>query len=284
MTDSSLVKLSKTDIRNAAMQFDPSLPMARADIRFLVRYYYAIQEDRKRSYSQLREATKRKESNCLLAYLALQHEQSEDYVRQTLDEYSNNSEVGRWMRQIYGIGPVIAAGILAHVDIEKAPTAGHIESFAGYNPNMVWEKGEKRPYNASLKTLFYHAGMSFVKFSGRDECVYGKWYLAKKDEYQKNNEEGKYKEQALSDMKHKYKDKSTVAYKTCMTGKLPEAQIIARARRWTIKLFISHLHEFWYNNHFGEKPAMPYAISILGHAHHIKFGDYPAAYGLNKAA
>ena len=90
------------------------------------------------------------------------------------------------------------------------------------------------------------------------------------------NANGDYKEQTAYDLAHKYKDKSTVAYKACQAGMLLQAQILARARRWTIKLFVSHLHEYWYSMHYGEPPAKPYAIAILGHAHHIHFGDYPA--------
>jgi hypothetical protein len=39
---------------------------------------------------------------------------------------------------IKGIGPVIAAGLLANIDITKAPTAGHIWRFAGLDPSSKW--------------------------------------------------------------------------------------------------------------------------------------------------
>ena len=37
-----------------------------------------------------------------------------------------------------GIGPVIAAGLLANIDIKQAPTVGHIWRFAGLDPTNKW--------------------------------------------------------------------------------------------------------------------------------------------------
>jgi hypothetical protein len=43
--------------------------------------------------------------------------------------------------------------LLARIDIVKAPTAGHIWRYAGLDPTVRWNKGEKRPWNAGLKVL-----------------------------------------------------------------------------------------------------------------------------------
>ena len=275
-TESDVKKLGIRDIRRAMLEFDPASEEAKTDIRFLVRYYYAIQEDRKRTGSQLREAYKRKERNDLLMYLHQQNSEIESSIKRALETYTEGHPICQWLKNIYGIGPIISAGIVSHIDITRAPTSGHIESFAGYNPNMIWEEGKKRPYNAFLKVIFFHAGTCFARLHKRDDCVYGKWFLVKLQEYRQRNDAGEYAEEAKRGLR-KY-GKETVAYKTCLTGKLPAAQIVARARRWTIKLFISHLHEYWYTHHYKEAPAKPYAISILGHAHHIRFGEYPKNY------
>ena len=55
----------------------------------------------------------------------------------------------RWARSIYGIWPVLAAGLLAHIDIEQAPTVGHIWSFAGLDPTKKWQPKTTRPWNAA---------------------------------------------------------------------------------------------------------------------------------------
>ena len=57
--------------------------------------------------------------------------------------------------------------ILAHVNPEKTTTAGKLWAFAGLNPEVKWEAGQKRPWNARLKMLLvYKAGESFIKQSG----------------------------------------------------------------------------------------------------------------------
>lgn len=116
---------------------------------------------------------------------------------------------------IIGIGPVISAGLLAHIDLEpwrcqrirkespfydpklkkactsKEPcgaecqtqvvaTAGPIWRFAGLDPTVVWREKEKRPWNGALKRLCWIIGESFMKQSGHEHDFYGKLYLHRK--------------------------------------------------------------------------------------------------------
>jgi hypothetical protein len=50
---------------------------------------------------------------------------------------------------------------------------------------------------------------------------------------------------------------------------LPPAHVHARARRWVVKLFLSHFHAEWFQKHYGKPAPLPYAIDILKHAHLI---------------
>ena len=59
----------------------------------------------------------------------------------------------------------------------------------------------------------------------------------------------------------------TEAHKSYVEGKLPKGHIHARAKRYAVKLFLSHLHGFWYQHHFGVEPPLPYPIAHLGHVH-----------------
>ncbi len=238
------------------------------EVRYLVDSYYMMQNDRKRANNQLRAMQEIAEPNSVVRWLAEQSEILEQQLKRALDKYTQDHIMGSWMRGIYGIGPVISAGILAHVDIEKAPTAGHIWSFAGLVPGVKWEKGQKRPWNARLKTVFWHAGQSFMKFSNVPECYYGQLYKERKAFEIARNESGGNKEAAALVIS-KY-NKTTDAYKHLLEGKLPPAQIDARARRWAVKLFISHLQNEWYRRHFKQEPPRPYAIEFLGHAHMIE--------------
>lgn len=237
------------------------------EARFLVDSFYTMQENRKRSDNQVRSMSA--EPHSVIAWLAEQSDSLENQIKRALDKYSDGKPIGQWMKSIYGIGPVIAAGLLAHIDIKKAPTAGHIYNFCGYNPDVTWEKGQKRPWNAGFKTLCWKVGQSFMKFSNEDDCFYGKIYKERKKYEIDRNESGGNKEKAAEILTKKKFNKSTDAFKHLSGGKLPPAQIDARARRYAVKMFLSHLQQVWWFLENGEMPPKPYAINKLGHAHYV---------------
>jgi len=251
--------------------------MSDDEARYLVDAYYIMQEDRKRAHNQVRAATDQSDDanvaseNLIIQWLAAQSSTMETQIRRALDAYTAIHPMGSWMRGIVGIGPVISAGMLSHIKIDRAPTVGHIWRYAGLDPTQKWEKGQKRPWNATLKTLCWKAGQSFMKFSNHDDCHYGKWYKQRKAYEIARNESGANADLAAS-LVTKFA-KTTDAYKHLSSGVLPPAQIDARARRWAVKLFLSHLHGEWYRRHFGTEPPLPYPIAILGHAHMIHAGE-----------
>ena len=67
---------------------------------------------------------------CLIRVPAL----DEISIKKALDVFSDTKPEGLWAKSVVGIGPVLAAGLMAHIDIEHCPTVGHIWSFAGLNP------------------------------------------------------------------------------------------------------------------------------------------------------
>lgn len=247
-----------------------ALSLGDNEARFLVDSYYTIQDDRKRSKSQLTALEKAGEPNSVIQWFYDQNETLEEQIKLALDLYTESHPMGSYMRSIFGIGPVISAGLLAHIDITKAPTAGHIWQYAGIagDNQRPWLKGQKRPFNAKLKTLLWKAGQSFMKFSNNEKCYYGHVYRARKEYEIANNESGKLAAQAAEGLTKV--GKNTEAYKYYSIGKLPPGRIDARARRYAVKLFISHLHGEWYRNHYKTEPPMPYPIAMLeNHTHFI---------------
>lgn len=262
--------MEMTADRESVLRMARDIAKAAADLtdqeaRYLVDAYYMMQEDRKRSDGQVRALGETGEPNAVLAWLAEQSGILERQIARALDKYTQAHAMGSWMREVYGIGPIISAGLLAHIDIARAPTVGHIWRFAGLDPSVKWEKGKKRPWNAGLKTLCWKAGQSFMKFSGAEECVYGRIYRERKDYELKRNESGANAELAKS-LAEKF-SKSTQSREHLEGGKLPPAQIDARARRYAVKQFLSDMHGEWYRRHFGKEPPLPYPIAILKHAH-----------------
>jgi len=259
-----ILKLSR-DLKNAAVTLGDD------EARFLVDAYYQMQSNRITADSQIRSVEKSEtpEPHAVLSWLSDQNTTLENQIKGALDRYSQAHIVGGWLRNIDGIGPVISAGLLAHIDITRAPTVGHIWSFAGLNPMAVWEKGTKRPWNATLKTLCWKVGESFVKVCNKDTAYYGHVYKQRKEAETARNEAGLYAEQAKAVLEKKKIGKTTDAYAAYSIGKLPPAHIHARAKRYAVKLFLAHLHEVWFTKHFGEAPPKPYPIAILGHAHYL---------------
>jgi len=314
-----IVKLTK-DLRQAAVT------LSQHEARYLVDMYYTVQAQRIRSAAQVREATDQGEPNQMLQWAFDNFKITENGVRSALLVYAQSKVVGDWMLSIHGIGPVLAAGFLAHIDIKKAPTVGHIWSFAGLNPGVQWigkagalslatkvlGKGKlkitrehieacaeevgrnpdnlenlaktktgnitrasltaalaKRPWNDELKTLCWKTGQCFMKLRGnKEKDVYGKVYEARKTfEIERNDSGGNAEAAQLLLETKKYKQNETREH--LEAGHLPPGQIDARARRYAVKLFLAHLHHVMYEDHYGEAPPKPYALSHLDHAHFI---------------
>lgn len=263
MTDYEPVARLTRDIVSAAKTLSDD------EARFLVDAYYKMQEDRIRAHAQVRALAQSEEPNDVLRWLAAQSETLEGQVKRALARYTENSELGRWALSVKGIGPVLTAGLLAHIDIRKAPTVGHIWRFAGLDPTKRWEKGQKRPWNAALKTLCWKIGESFVKVSGDEEAFYGRIYRERKAYEQERNEKGLLREQAADMLIRKNFGKDTEARKHYEAGRLPPGHVHARAKRYAVKLFLAHYHEVGYKLTFGTAPPLPYPIAHLGHAHKI---------------
>jgi hypothetical protein len=241
------------------------------EVRYLVDAYYTMQDARMRSGAQVKAMEEGEEPHNVLDWLFSQNNMLEGQIKRALDKWTDSQPLGVWCKSICGIGPVITAGLMSHIDITKAPTAGHIWRFAGLDPTVKWEKKTKRPYNATLKTLTtFKLGESFVKVQNNEKDVYGKLFAERKAIEQAKNDAGEFKEQAEAVLATKKIDKKTDAYKAYSVGKLPPAHIHARARRWAVKIFLSHYHQVAYKMHFGVEPPAIFAIAILGHAHELK--------------
>jgi len=260
-----------------------------------------MQKVRIRTGNQISAMDKSGEPHQMTDWFHGNNEKLEMNIKLALDKYSAAQVPGQWARSIVGIGPVIAAGLLAHIDTEpwtcmvaskevdhcseatphpngicgRKPltTAGKIWRFAGMDPTVTWEKGQKRPWNATLKTLCWKIGESFVKVSNIEKDVYGKVYKQRKEWEAAKNENYDYAEQAAAGAKRV--GKSTDAYKSYSIGKLPDGHLHARAKRYAVKLFLSHYHHVLFESTFGKLPPKPYIIEHGGHVDFIAPPNWP---------
>lgn len=240
------------------------------EARYLVDTYYQLQDFRKATSNQTRalSTAENPEPHATVGFFAGQFDVLERQVARALDAYSAAQPMGQWARAHVGIGPVIAAGLLAHIDIERANTAGAIWRFAGLDPTVRWEKGQRRPWNASLKVLCWKIGDSFVKQQGREGCFYGHLYVERKVFEVARDEQGGNAATAAATLEQRtIRDKALK--ETYESGHLPAGRLDLRARRWAVKLFLAHYFEEAYRLHHGTEPPLPYAIAHMDHAHRI---------------
>lgn len=284
----------RADLRNAAKL------LTHEEARYLVDLYYQMQEFRKGAGNEIGALNRAGETeSAVLKWVFAEAEEIEKEIKRALDRYTDAQPMGQWAKGVIGIGPVIAAGLLANIDFkpwrcrqegehckEKEPhegcsrrelaSVGSIWRFAGLDPSVKWNKGQIRPWNARLKTLCWKIGESFVKVSGNKESLYGGLYVQRKAYETKNNEASEYKSQAAAILTAKSIGKSTEAYKAYSQGKLPLAQIHERAKRWAVKVFLCHYFEEGCRKVLGKEPPIIYSIAMLGHVHKIDPESVPA--------
>lgn len=243
------------------------------EARFLVDSFYVMQKQRIRLNNQLKKAYAGGDDQpCkVLAWFFRNAELMENQVERALGEYSRSCYMGRWASSHVGIAGILSACLLAHIDMAKATTPGHITSFAGLDPRREWKKGQKRPWNAALKTCCWKIGQSFIKVQNKDEAVYGKLYKARLEKEKAKNEKKEYADQAARKLEKFNIAKNTTAYAHYSKGLLPPAHINQRAARWAVKIFLSHWWEAAYEFYHQEKPPFePYPLAHLGHVHKIE--------------
>ena len=319
--------------------FDPA-NMSRDETRPLVSSFYAIQAQRIAVAGRARGLSKNGTPTAMLDFAMNGFLNTEENIKKLLAVYSNEQGIGRWAESIPFIGPIISAGLIGHIDIEKAHTAGAIWRFGGYDPTMSWlgkakatelvnevitarsgnteatdeqiveiatkanlkaenlnrmalslvepkegvvptvtkanliKVASRRPWNADLKVIYWKIGESFkinskrlvTKAKGPD--VYGKMYVDKKLAYIQKNENGGFRETA--EKRASEVGRSTDAYAAYSQGMLPPGHLDAMARRYAVKMFLSHWHHVYYEMHHGTPPPKPFVNDHLGHKEYVK--------------
>lgn len=284
--------------------------LGRDEARYLVDMYYSVQDFRIQAGGQVRASEDAEQPSNVLEWVYYSNRRIEDSIKKSLDEFSSNYAIGNWCRSIIGIGEVLTAGLMAHIDIRNCLTAGQIWKFSGLDPTCVWEKKTKRPWNAKLKVLCWKIGESFKMFQNHDDEFYGSILKDRKTLEMERNRNGMFELQAKLKLETVKIKKTTGAYKWysgCLSAKhaeeyylidasereafanknagspgsgihmLPPDHIASRARRYAVKMFLSHLHTVMYWDYFGSAPPAPYIFehSDGNHRHYIHPPNFP---------
>ena len=261
----------KKDLREAAKG------LTTEEARYLVDLYYQLQGFRIAAGNQTREEKNGDgpppEPNSLLRYLFEAMQVLETVIPRAMDVYTDQYEMTVWAKTQYGIGPIIAAGLYAHIDVTRAVTAGAVWRFAGLDPTSVWQKGERRPWNARLKVLCWKIGQSFWKFHNRPACVYGH-LAAERKVYEEARNVGGGNAQCAAETLQKRRITDPPTRAIYEAGKLPQGRLQRRAERYATKLFLAH---YWQvgRESLGLPVPRPYVLDHGGHTHFIAPPGWP---------
>ena len=379
-------KMLKKDLREAAKN------LGIHEARYLVDLYYTAQKFRMATDSQKRAAEGYNEPTTFLSNVFSQFSTIEHNIQLSLDVYTDNHPIGKRVRTVKGMGPVMTAGLIANLKIalprkayiaEGASTelvpvhsVGAWWRYCGLDPTLKWTgredtsmllkevnseyegktddlgklsvichrlnrrlgdvlyytkhitsvftseeafelcsvirgdkvKGKaefhadnifkellpdpaepyritmedtflswdairkflcKRPYNANLKRLCWLIGESFVKVKNREGAMYGKIYAETRAKYDVMNDNLHYQEEAARRLKANRTKMDKSLAKLYESGKLPDKALHERAKRVAVKMFLSHMHQVWFEHEFGRTPPEPYPIAILGHKDYV---------------
>jgi hypothetical protein len=252
------------DLREAAKSLTAN------EAAILVKTYYSVQEARIKNSNQGKALTKAELPHNLADWLTGNFDKLETYTAKLLDHYSAEHPAGAWARRQMGIGPVIAAALIANIDCNIAHTAGAVWRFCGLVPGQKKTKGQKIDWSPDMKRIAYFIGESFCKVSGKEKAYYGQVYKKRKELETRKNENLDYADQAkvLFDS-GKFKD-TKEAQGHLAVGRLPPFLIDKRAKRYAAKLFLAHFFEVLYEHTHNRKPPLPYPIAHLGHVHRLE--------------
>lgn len=131
--------------------------------------------------------------------------------------------------------------------------------------------GALRPFNADLKVICWRIGDSFVKVHNKPDAYYGVVYKRRKIWETERNERRVYAETARQTLETRnIRDPKT--RKTYEDGRLPDGRIELRARRYAVKLLLSHFHQILWEHHYDTPCPLPYPIAYL---HHVDYLEPP---------
>lgn len=194
----------------------------------------------------------------------------ETIVKRPLSSYTDTSIAAKWASSQLGIGPVFSAGLMSYIDVEKAHSPGAVWRYAGLDPSYTG----KNSFNSELKSICWKIGSSFAKHSSKPNCFYGKLYLQDKERRTAKNNEGLYADKAkeiLSNLPYKYRSDQQLLEQ----GKLSDEQIDAQARRFAVKIFLSHYYAIAYQEQYDQPAVRPSHITINGKKEFIKIPNNP---------
>jgi hypothetical protein len=281
--------------------------------RWVCNLYYDLQQQRIATANRADAAAVFEQPNKLLDWFSDMNLFQETMLKPVMGEFAARFRVGQWLQAHMGIGPVLSMALLTFLDVRHTHGyEAAFFRYCGLNPKENWDpkSGQPRPYNSRLKAIcLEHLGNSFIKFSGRDDCYYGHMYHPKMwDEWRRNYtgelaaqaeaelgrlkavhssarswKSGCYDAKEVAELVHRAQEEGKTLgallpnLKRRKAGEgtpmLPPDQINKRARRWMVKIFLSHYYNVCWLDAYGVPAKDPFVFTrpdVCGeHSHRI---------------
>lgn len=227
--------------------------MEREEARALYRDYLSLVRRRVAMEKRLKSLSRPLVLNSLLKGL----KRDEEAILKLLEAWVRRRETGRWLLGITGVGPVVATGLLVHVNLRKMKSVESLWRYAGLDG--ITEKLRHPYHNPTIKAIAYWAGDSFIRTQKVEGSFYGPLWRQRRDYEEQMNNQGRLKGEAERTLRrgYRWRKKTREMYEA---GMLSPSHLSARARRWTVKIFLSHFYEILLWNEWGMLPAVSRTI------------------------
>src|SRR5690348_5839870 len=116
---------------------EASKTLSHKEARYLVDLYYQMQNNRIRSYGQVRALYEEDEPHDILDWAGNQAALLENQIKRALDKYTEGQPAGAWAKSNLGIGPVLSAGLVANIgDPTRFVSCGDLWAYCGLVPGQ----------------------------------------------------------------------------------------------------------------------------------------------------
>ncbi len=110
-----------------------------------------------------------------------------------------------------------------------------------------------------VRDLCWRLAGLLAKSSGHPNGVYGHAYVNFREIITARSEAGQFAELAAKALSERHIGKDADDYVAYAAGKLPDIDIHERAKRHTLRLFLSHFRYRWHEIEFGSPPPKPFS-------------------------
>ncbi len=209
-----------------------------------------------------------------------------DIEKLIVSQLKNHALYTQYLAKIYGIGPLLSAGLIAYIDnIEKFDHVSSLWQYCGYGMNRFCEKC-KKPTSIDVK---YETGKIAKKLHPSNQCevcgndtvpilqkrmlgYQSNWndrlkvlaWKASTSFVKQSAAKSKYRklyDKIKADERRKHPIKKVTKGKTFFN----DGHIHNRAMRKVAKIFLAHLWQTWRRQE-GLEATEPYAKQLLGHS------------------